>query len=87
MRIVAGAGVGYIVPQFQAPDEAVAPLPVSLRADTDAARGRLRLAEGGVERWSRSRGAALRMRRIAMDPAAFGALKGDHGQRATIEID
>jgi thioredoxin reductase len=86
-RIVAGAGVGYIVPQFRSPDEAVAPLPVSLRADADAAHGRLRLAEGGIERWSRTRGTVLRMRRIAMDPAAFGALKGDHGQRATIEID
>ena len=86
-RIVAGAGASYIVPQFRSPDEPVAPLPVSLRANADAVRGRLRLAEGGVERWSRPLGAALRMRRIAMDPAAFGTLKGDHGQRATIEID
>ncbi|MBL8832769.1 MAG: NAD(P)/FAD-dependent oxidoreductase [Rhodospirillales bacterium] len=84
-RIAAGPGVAYVVPQFHAPANGMAALPVSLRADRDMRPARLHLDADGAEYWRGNLPSARRLRRVAVEADAFATLPA--GRPAEFRFD
>ncbi|MBI3503602.1 MAG: FAD-dependent oxidoreductase [Proteobacteria bacterium] len=86
VRIRAGAGLDYAVPQFWAPAPGMTALPVSLRASEDFTRARLGLDIDGAARWTGGAAALLRKRRIAVGADAFESLSAGPSYEATFAV-
>lgn len=81
-----GDAIAFLVPQRWARDEIkMIALPIALRALADIPRGRVRILEDGVERWSGRSRAILRQRRIALPALGFARLSGGSDARVTVD--